>query len=116
MPLRYMRRRPLLHYGYRSSRPTRQVGLPSRADERSALLPIHSLSHPSAPSRPPPLCLLLSSSSRRPRVQSDVQRRAFKVQYVVKPQAFHPERVVHVTYCGKIKGDSRLNCITIGNN
>ncbi|KAF8431207.1 hypothetical protein L210DRAFT_950486, partial [Boletus edulis BED1] len=55
MPLRYMRCRPLLHYGYRSSRPTRQVGLPSRADERSALLPIHSLSHPSAPSRPPPL-------------------------------------------------------------
>ncbi|KAF8133251.1 hypothetical protein EV363DRAFT_1430584 [Boletus edulis] len=37
MPLRYMRRRPLLHYGYRSSRPTRRVRLP-------ALLPIHSLS------------------------------------------------------------------------
>ncbi|KAF8120815.1 hypothetical protein EV363DRAFT_1188000, partial [Boletus edulis] len=44
----------------RSSRPTRQVGLPSQAEERSALLPIHSLSRPSAPSRP--------------RVQSDVQR------------------------------------------
>ncbi|KAF8432755.1 hypothetical protein L210DRAFT_2767728 [Boletus edulis BED1] len=43
MPLRYMCRRPLLHYGYRSSRPTRQVRLPSQAEERSALLPIHSL-------------------------------------------------------------------------
>ncbi|KAF8435045.1 hypothetical protein L210DRAFT_3648726 [Boletus edulis BED1] len=37
------------------SRPTRQVGLLSQAEERSALLPIHSLSRPSAPSRPPPL-------------------------------------------------------------
>ncbi|KAF8426109.1 hypothetical protein L210DRAFT_3566347 [Boletus edulis BED1] len=39
----------------RSSRPTWQVGLPSQAEERSALLPIHSLSRPSAPSQPPPL-------------------------------------------------------------
>ncbi|KAF8120670.1 hypothetical protein EV363DRAFT_1188675, partial [Boletus edulis] len=44
----------------RSSRPTQQVGLPSQAEERSALLPIHTLSRLSAPSRS--------------RVQSDVQR------------------------------------------
>ncbi|KAF8125444.1 hypothetical protein EV363DRAFT_630951 [Boletus edulis] len=50
----------------RSSRPTRQVGLPSRAEERGAT---PSLIHPL------PLSLLLSSSSSRwPRVQSDVQR------------------------------------------
>ncbi|KAF8443689.1 hypothetical protein L210DRAFT_181231 [Boletus edulis BED1] len=37
------------------SAPALQVGLPSQAEERSALLPIHSLSRPSVPSRPPPL-------------------------------------------------------------
>ncbi|KAF8133214.1 hypothetical protein EV363DRAFT_1397457 [Boletus edulis] len=32
-----------------------RLGLPSQAEECSALLPIYSLSRPRAPSRPPPL-------------------------------------------------------------